>query len=1063
MPSFRLISRRIISSALTTRPFPHRFFSVKLAARSVLLLLALLSAHAVADVTIASGNVYDVGKYSYRTVSGLTQPYNDTAMCWAAAASNVIQYWQDTYGRYAAPDTPQGANATVYTQPAGTGALEVYNHLLQNWTNSSGHPYNGFTWWMQGGGLYDKNSYSKPTAGTATGGYYQSIFGSVIPDHGSDTPLAGAAFYDYYLDKGVHEQHYTRANLTELRDTLDKAFGTQGQAVALGIFSEKTYYSHSISCWGYETDESGTITSLIVSDSDDKKYGLTILNLTEGTGADGKPRTYISTDRHNGFSIDTQCYINQITFIDTPETATIDGTPTAIAQKAVANPEASISGNRIDRSSTLTAAVTVSGPLTVQGAAMEGSTVPNAIVLGSEKEAMLSINGQAWTGTTPLLHLADGAMALLNGGLSLQGPGGGVKADGHLYIHGGDVSVTGCTSATSGGAMYASDIDARVDEGRISGAQTYIEMRGAGKVNLSNNTSRTARKETYYLYQAGGGAIGAEDSFAIIACGDVTMNGNRAEGINANGGAAYAQYNATIRDNKGHRVTLTNNSVAASGCDSYGGAVAGYFVDLSGNGDVVISGNTMSADNTSEKTWGNSEYVGGARVGGGAVAARYFDFQSIYDTKTGVFIYTPATLTMDGNSSVSLCNNSISATYRGNYSSYSVANQSCTAQGGALFLDSREGYNAGPIGAKGSLSHTAGDVLLEGNSVSSDSVLRKDDAARGGALFIGRAAEMQMTDNAGSVSFRGNSASGTTAQGGAVYSDGTFSLLRNGAVSFSGNTAKEGNDLYLTENAVTEIAWNEQVSFRGADGSTAVVNKGTLYLAADKGRSIDFYGGTLDSSEGTLQLGRDAEGRTGAGQLAFHSADGSKSMSINAIAELEKAKLSVGDIVGGGIGTTLLHQVELQANTDLRLSHLNLDAGCSISVGQNTVTLSDVVIDLSAASYHTMTLQSGTALIFDLQHLINCSLETDNLRFDAAGVSGDVLGDKVLVGIDFGSDVSFVGDSSATLVQAGGEQQDIRMQNGIVWFGDAEALPEPATATLSLLALAALAARRRRS
>lgn len=125
MPSFRLISLRIISSALTTRPFPHRFFSVRLAARSVLLLLALLSAQAVADVTIASGNVYDVGKYSYRTVSGLPQAYNDTAMCWAAAASNVIQYWQDTYGRYAAQGTPQGANDTVYTQPAGTGALAV--------------------------------------------------------------------------------------------------------------------------------------------------------------------------------------------------------------------------------------------------------------------------------------------------------------------------------------------------------------------------------------------------------------------------------------------------------------------------------------------------------------------------------------------------------------------------------------------------------------------------------------------------------------------------------------------------------------------------------------------------------------------------------------------------------------------------------------------------------------------------------------------------------------------------------------------------------------------------
>ena len=278
--------------------------SVKILSPAVLTLLCLLSIPASAAVTIVSGNVYDNGKYSYRTGNGLPAPYSDSAMCWAAAASNVIQYWQDTYGGFAAAGTPTGINTTAYAQPQGTGSLNVYNTFLQNWTNSSGHPYNGISWWMQGG-LYDSNSASKPADGT--GGYYTAVFGTEHPDHASDDPLKNASFYDYYLDKGAKEQHYTRPGLAEMKATLQKAFATQGQAVALGLFSEKTYYSHSITCWGYETDDEGNITSLIVSDSDDKKYGTTLLNLTEGVGADGKVRTYISTDRRNGFAADTAC------------------------------------------------------------------------------------------------------------------------------------------------------------------------------------------------------------------------------------------------------------------------------------------------------------------------------------------------------------------------------------------------------------------------------------------------------------------------------------------------------------------------------------------------------------------------------------------------------------------------------------------------------------------------------------------------------------------------------------------------------------------------------------
>lgn len=1027
---------------------------------AVLSLLSVLACSASAAVTVVSGNVYDNGKYTYRTgtVPASEKPYSDGAMCWAAAASNAIQYWQDTYYKYAAAGTPTGAQSTAYNSPEGTGVLNVYNTILANWSLSSGHPYNGISWWMQGG-LYDTASYSKPADGT--GGYYTAVFGTERPNIKGTDPLENASFYDYYQDKGSKEMHYTRPGLAETKTTLQNAFATQGQAVLVGIFSEKTYYSHSITCWGYETDDAGNITSLLVSDSDDKKYGVTVLNLTQGVGADGKVRTYLSTDRHNGIGAESECYINQLTYIATPQN-------NGVAQAATANPVLDALSSRISSSSTLASAKSYTGPINIQGASMEGSSVHNAIIFTSEQGAMMTVNGGSYATTTPLLTVGNGAVAMLNGGLTVNGKGsGGVKADGHLYIHGGDVSITGCSSATSGGALYASDVDANVDGGRISGAQTYAEIRGAGNVTLSGNSSRTNRKESYYLYDAGGGAVAAEDSFALIGNGTVVMNNNSATGLNTHGGAAYARYKATVSGNES--VTMESNTVTAAGREAFGGALAGMWVDMSHDGAVVLKNNRLTVDNTSNNTWFNG-YLSGALAGGGAVAARYFDTISVMDSKTQQYIYTPASLKMDGNDSVTLTGNSISATYRGRNSSYS--DESCYAHGGALFLDSYH-YRSytptwevveGDVGAVASLSHTKGDVTIDGNSAVSDSVQYKNDTARGGAVYIGNKALLEMTDNGGNTTFRNNSVSGSTAQGGALYNEGTLRLSGNNAVEFRGNSAKEGNDLYNAADSVAELTWNGslRIDDTGKTGD-AVVNKGTLYMAAEQGHTMEFVNAKLNSAEGTLILGEDTAGKLGNGALRF--TDGGStymqmSLPENVSSTLEHISLSLGSIMGDG-DKTQLNSLAVAANTNLAVSNLRMGADTSLSVGNNTITLTNVTIDLSGASYSTESVSGGTLYRFDLRHMINCALTMEDVTFDATAVSGFSIGDGVAVAMDFGQDVTFSGETVSTLKMAEGVHAEITARDGMVFFGDA-AIPEPSTATLSLLALAAMLQRRKR-
>ena len=76
-----------------------RCTAMKILSRSLLALLLLTSAlpSAQAAVTMVSGNIYDVGKLTYSQDERLDfdgtyiGDVDDSPMCWAAAAANVIQ------------------------------------------------------------------------------------------------------------------------------------------------------------------------------------------------------------------------------------------------------------------------------------------------------------------------------------------------------------------------------------------------------------------------------------------------------------------------------------------------------------------------------------------------------------------------------------------------------------------------------------------------------------------------------------------------------------------------------------------------------------------------------------------------------------------------------------------------------------------------------------------------------------------------------------------------------------------------------------------------------------
>lgn len=1045
---------------------------MKILSRSLLALLLLTSAlpSAQAAVTMVSGNIYDVGKYAYSKDENLYfGDYYigkaDGAMCWAAAASNVIQYWQDEYKSFAnTPDTlPSGIVDSCYGSPDGTAYLQVYQTILDNWTLGSGASMNAIGWWMQGrwvttpvnspGNKYAPAGGSNlKNPGLESGAYFSNVFGdwrTLITQSKGGLPvypnLTNASFYSAQAGSGVNPD--SAAPGSAVQQALRDAFSKNGQAVALSLLPASGT-GHAITCWGYEEDKDGKMTSLILADSDDSRYGTFMAELT--MNEDGTMS--IRSDRYLSWYHGSYAILDA-TYIATPET-TLDGNTKVAHDKTAVATISSISGGAVTQSCNLVQDVERRQALVIGGGNYAGTETPSAIIFTAD--AALSVHDI--TGSAPALTIADGAMALLNGGLTVSNSNnGGVVVDSHLYIHGGDVSVIGNKAAHSGAGIYASDAN-----GKGLFAKSYAEIKGAGDVTIADNavtkyqySTENGSKYTEQNKAVFGGGLAEEDSITISNSGKVHIDRNSVLGTAVFGGGAAAPFQAKLSGNTS--VSFTDNKLDATGNLSEGGGLAAMFIDMSGNGSVDFSGNAVKVNNSSmyyHEQGDSDTYVVGAHADGGAVAVSY-----ITPLMTNTGDYLAAKLNIDANGSVRFNNNSVDAQYSYDYTYEAYAD----AEGGALFLGSLAG-----TGTQASVSRNTGNVVFSNNTATAANTDWRESHARGGAVYVGENGVLKMNDNKADVVFENNSVSAATAaQGGAIYNaaGAQLSLSNNaGNVRFSGNSAKEGNDLYNAAGAVAELAWNGNLSVdnTGKTGA-AIVNKGTLYMAADAGHTMDFKNAVLDSSEGTLVLGTDAAGsRTGSGALRF--TDGTKTMSLAATesmsATLDKVTLNLGTITGGGMDATMMNHIAVAANTNVHISDLRMGADTSVSVGSNSITLSNVVIDLSEADYSIISAGTGTLYRFNLQNMINCELTLDNVSFDATGVAGFRFGDNVGAAMDFGSDVTFTGPADVTLLSAGTEPTLVTMMPGMVIFGDV--VPEPSTATLTLSALAALCARRRR-
>ena len=187
----------------------------------------------------------------------------DASMCWAATASNMIQwgYGQVAAGTFIA-GTPAGYDASRAF--AARQQLSVYKTFCENWTDDGNTIANGLAWWLTGDDEFERIEAEHSTLRDgATGGMYLANAAGV-----------SLASYVESIDL-IYDDNVSGAySLAELSDGFKESFESRGGVVglAINIYNEEeggVEGGHAITCWGCEFGEDGLLSALYVTDSDD--------------------------------------------------------------------------------------------------------------------------------------------------------------------------------------------------------------------------------------------------------------------------------------------------------------------------------------------------------------------------------------------------------------------------------------------------------------------------------------------------------------------------------------------------------------------------------------------------------------------------------------------------------------------------------------------------------------------------------------------------------------------------------------------------------------------------
>ncbi|MDO4818673.1 MAG: hypothetical protein Q3986_09635 [Akkermansia sp.] len=207
-------------------------------------------------------------------------PYagEDSEMCWVAAASNVIAWWQDRVEENGALIIPEEA-------PRGYNVFEKERTL---WANVGGYEGTAIQMWMTGAEkllLSPYPGYDATAEGLKFTGYYPRLAGASLNSANyrnsyGINPETAARFsiYPHYKYTMIQTQWYQNSNYSYFEPELDNYQRASKQIVDYmendwGVVWATTI--HAMTVYGVEVDENGLLTTFFNSDNNNQNmpYG----------------------------------------------------------------------------------------------------------------------------------------------------------------------------------------------------------------------------------------------------------------------------------------------------------------------------------------------------------------------------------------------------------------------------------------------------------------------------------------------------------------------------------------------------------------------------------------------------------------------------------------------------------------------------------------------------------------------------------------------------------------------------------------------------------------------
>lgn len=419
------------------------------------------------------------------------------------------------------------------------------------------------------------------------------------------------------------------------------------------------------------------------------------------------------------------------------------------------------------------------------------------------------------------------------------------------------------------------------------------------------------------------------------------------------------------------------------------------------NGNIVVSDNT---------TVSFDKLIAG-KGSGGAITSQEGD------------------IILSGNNKLSFTNNACGTIEASTVSGGAIANMSgntmLIGNGDVIFSGNSARYNSYGGGAIFTLD---GNITIANNeSVTFEKNVRyttSNDNYRLNSISLGSATNPPTLSisakEGGTVTFKDSITSTGNLVLNQTYSDGETSIAQTGKIIFNGASAEADLNAYFTANNIERTATEDEITASRTSeiGGTMTLEAGTLSL--EEAVRLDVKGATAINNAGTTLMVDSSSTLASGGAITVGS----------------------GATLANG-GTITADSLSLGADSTLTFYIDSLDdPSANITV--------DSITGLAGANVQLLLTDELAAQLFKSLEKLN---ETSVGEID--------LSDLLTVGGSASTELQDKLESSSGII-AGANGEYIELISVVDGTATVRYVPEPATATLSLLALAGLAARRRR-